>query len=113
MWPRNYRKWKVKRPRPPSHLITIMHGVDAKEEREAANNDKAEIAAVKAEVESVEKATEVKTAPAIQEVAAVNKIEEPARAAEIEKPMLRENGATTKAEQEKQPPTVETEAVRK
>ena len=81
--------------------------VDAKEEREAANNDRAEIAAVKAEVESVEKATEIKTAPAIQEVAAVNKIEEPARATEIEKPMLRENGAINKAEQVKQPPTVE------
>ena len=26
MWRRNYRKWKVKRPRPPSQLTTIMHG---------------------------------------------------------------------------------------
>jgi hypothetical protein len=60
----------------------------------------------------VEKASEVKTAPAIQEVAAVNKIEEPAKAAETEKPMLRENGATTRAEHEKQLPAVETESIK-
>jgi hypothetical protein len=81
--------------------------VDAKEEREAANNARAEVEAVRAEVAPVEKETEVKATPAIQEVAAVNKIDEPARATEIEKPMVGENGAINTAEQEKQPPAVE------
>jgi hypothetical protein len=80
---------------------------DAKEEREAANNARAEIEAVRAEVAPVEKETEVKATPAIQEVAAVNKIEESARATEIEKPMLGENGAINRAEQVKRPATVE------
>jgi N12 class adenine-specific DNA methylase len=70
-----------------------------------------EVAAVKAEVGNVEKETEIKAAPAIQEVAAVNKIEELAHVSEPEQPMFRENGAKTKAEQEKQASTIEKEAV--
>ena len=45
-------------------------------------------------------------------MAAVNKIAEPAKVVESEKPMFRENGATTKAEQEKQLPAVETESIK-
>ena len=87
-----------------------MHGwMRKKKERQPI--DKAEIAAVKAEIESVEKTTEVKPTPAIQEVAAVNKIEEPTKVSEPEKPMFRENGATTKAEQEKQASTIEKETI--
>ena len=52
MWLKNYRKWRVKRLRPPSHPIIIMHGLIEKTE---VANDKAEIAAIKAEIESVEK----------------------------------------------------------
>ena len=75
----------MKRPEPAEPSYHYNARVDAKEEREAANNDKAEIEAVKAEVAPVEKKSKVKATPAIQEVAAVNKIEEPARVTEIEK----------------------------
>ena len=87
------------------------HYNERADEKTEVANDKAEIAATKAEVESVEKETEIKTAPAIEEVAAANKIEEPAKVIESEKPMFRENGATTKTEQEKQASTTEKEAV--
>ena len=87
-------------------MLTIITHVP-NEKTEGSQNDKAEIAAAKAEVESVEKETEIKTAPAIEEVAAANKIEEPTKVIESEKPMFRENGATTKAEQEKQASTIE------